>query len=65
MEVEKSLWEKGIRKDASTKGLGSCNRVEGEVYAKKRESILIVEGGKRGGIGICRESAKKRVYLTF
>ena len=65
MEVEKSLWEKGVRKDASVKGLGSCDRVKRRVCAKKGESVLVVKEGKREGTGICRGSAKKRVYLTF
>jgi len=63
--VEKSLWENGVRKDASAKGLGSCDRVKRRVCAKKGESVLIVKGRKRRGTGICRRSAKKGVYLTF
>jgi len=53
------------RMDASVKGLGSCDRVKRRVCVKKGESVLIVKGRKRRGIGICRGSAKKRVYLTF
>jgi len=32
---------------------------------KKGEGVFIVEGRKRGGIGICGGPTKKRVYLTF
>jgi len=47
------------------KGLGSCYRVEEEIYAKKEESIFAVKGRKRGSTGICREPIKKRVHLTL
>jgi len=65
LEVEESLWEKGVGKDASAKGLGSCNRVEGRVYPKEREGILIVKRRKRGGTSICRGSAKEGIYSTI
>jgi len=65
LEVEKGLCEKGVRKDASIKGLEPCDRVEREVCAKKGESILIIKGEKRGDTGICRGSAKKGIYSTF
>jgi len=46
LEVEEGLWEKRIRKDASAKGLGSGDRVEGRVYTKERKGIFIVERRK-------------------
>jgi len=65
LEVEESLWEKGIGKDASAKGLGSCNRVEERVYSEEREGILVVKRGKRGDTSICRGSAKEGIYSTI
>jgi len=63
--MEKSIWEKRVRKNTGTKDLESCNRAKREVCAEKEESILIVERRKREGTGICGEPIKKRVYLTF
>ena len=65
MEIEKSIWEEGVREDASAKGLGSCNRVKRGVCVKKGEGVFIVKGRERGGTGICGEPTKKRVYPTF
>jgi len=65
LEIEKSIWEERVRKDASVKGLGSCNRVKRGVCAKKEESVFIVKERERGGIGICGGPTKKRVYPTF
>ena len=44
--MEEGLWEKRIRKDASAKGLGSGDRVEGRVYTEERKGIFIVERRK-------------------
>ena len=65
MEVEKGLWEKGVRKDASAKGLGPRNRVKRRVYAKKGEGVFFVKRGKRGGASICGGSVEKGIYSTF
>jgi len=61
LEVKESLWEKRVRKNASTKGLGSCDRIERGVYTKERESIFVVKRGKGGSASICRRSTAKRV----
>ena len=63
--MEKSIWEEKVRKNASVKGLGSCDRVKRGVCAKKGKGVFIVEERERRGTGICRELTKKRVYLTF
>ena len=63
--MEKSIWEERVRKNASAKGLGSCNRVKREVCAKKGKGIFIVKERERGGTGICGGPTKKRVYPTF
>jgi len=62
LEVEKGLWKKGVRKNASAKGLGPRNRVERGVYAKERESVFLVKRRKRGSASICGRSIAKRVY---
>jgi len=63
--MEKSIWEKRVGEDASTKGLGPCDRVKRGVYAKKGEGVFIVERRERGGTSICGGPTKKRVYPTF
>jgi len=65
LEVEKGLWKKGVRKDASAKGLGLCDRVERGVYAKERESVFIVKRGKRESTSICGGSVVKRVHSSL
>jgi len=62
LEVEKGLWKKRVRKDASAKGLGPHDRVERGVYAKERESVFVVERGERGSTSICGGSIAKRVH---
>jgi len=63
--VEEALWKKGVRKNASAKGVGPCNRVERGVYAKKRESVFLVKRGKRGSAIICGRSIAKRVHSSL
>ena len=63
--MEKSIWKERVRKNASAKGLGLCNRVKRGVCAKKGEGVFIVERRERGDIGICGGPTKKRVYSTF
>ena len=47
--MDKGVWEEAVRKDAHKKIMGSCDRVEGRVYAIKKESIPFVE--RREGRG--------------
>jgi len=65
LEIEKSIWEEKVGKNASAKGPGLCDRVKRGVCAKKEKGVFIVEGKERGGTGICGGPTKKRVYLTF
>jgi len=65
LKVKKSIWEERVRKNASVKGLGLCNRVKRGVCAKKGEGVFIIKGREKGDIGICEGPTKKRVYLTF
>jgi len=65
LEVEESIWKKGVGKDASTKDLGPCHRIKGGIYAKKGESILAIERGKGGSTNICRRPVEEGIYLTL
>ena len=65
MKVEKSLWKKRIRKNASAKGLGPRDRVERGIYAKERESIFVIEREERGSTSICGGSIAKRVHPSL
>ena len=63
--MEESIWKERVREDASVKGLGPCNRIERRLRAVKREGVLIVKGGERGGTSICGRSVEKGIYSTF
>ena len=65
MEVEESIWKKGVRKDAGMKDLGPCHRIKGGIYAKKGESIFTIKRGKRGSTGICGRPVEEEIYLTL
>jgi len=51
--VKESIWKERVGKNASMKGLGSRSRVKERIYTKKKEGLLIVKKGKRGGASIC------------
>jgi len=63
--VEEGIWKERLRKDASVKGLGSCYRVKGGIYAKKGKSVFAVKGRERRNTSICRGPIKKRVHSTL
>jgi len=63
--VEKSIWKKEVKKNASAKDLGPCHRIERGVCTKKGKGILLVKGGKGGSTGICGGSVEERIHLTF
>jgi len=65
LEVEEDLWEKRIRKNASAKGLGSCNRVKGRVYTEERKGVFIVKRREGGSASIRGRSTAKRVHLPL
>ena len=65
MEVEKSIWEKGVGEDTSTKGLGPHHRIERRVHVKEGEGIFTVERRKRRGTSIYGGSIKERIHLTL
>jgi len=62
LKVEKSLWEKRVRKNASAKGLGSRDRIERGIYTKERESVFVVKRGKGGSTSIRGRLTAKRVH---
>ena len=47
MEVEKGLQKKEVGKNTSIKGLGSCDRVERKVCAKKGEVYSLSKEKKK------------------
>jgi len=47
------------------KDLGPCYRIKGGIYAKKEESILTIERGKRGNTDICGRPVEKGIYPTL
>ena len=63
--MEKNVWKKGVRENASVKDLGPCHRIEREVHTEKGKGVLLVEGGKDRSTGICGESVEKRIHPTF
>jgi len=40
--VNQSLWQEIVREDAHIENLGSCNRYEGRVYARKGKVYLLL-----------------------
>ena len=40
--MEESIWKKGVRKDASTKGLGSCYRVEEGIHITNGHLLFVI-----------------------
>ena len=65
MEVGEGIWKKEVRKNASTKNLGPCHRVEERIYTKKEKGILTVKRGKGRSTSICRGPIKKRIHPTL
>ena len=45
--------------------MGSCDRVEGGVYAEKGKSVSIVKRGKREDEGVHQRAVEKRIYLAI
>jgi len=65
LEVGEGIQKKEVGKNASTKNLGPCHRVEERIYTKKEKGVLTVQGEKGRGASICRRPAKERIYLPF
>jgi len=63
--VEESLWEKGIRKNASIKGLESCDRVERRVYTEEGKGVFIVKRRERESASVRRRLTVERVHSAL
>jgi len=63
--MKKSLWKKRVRKNASAKSLGPCDRAKGRIYTEEGKGIFIVQRRKRRGASIHRRSTVKRVHSTL
>ena len=63
--MDKGVQKEVVRKDAHKKIMGSCNRGEGEVYAKERESLPFVQRRERGGQRICKGTVEEELYLAI
>ena len=60
--MDKSIWEEAVGKNANKKIVGSCNRCEEEVYAKKEEGVPIVKRRERGSERICERTVAEGLY---
>jgi len=60
--MDKGAQEEAVRKDVHEKIMRSCDRGEGRVYAKKRESVPFVKRRKRGGQRIREGVIEEGVY---
>ena len=65
LEVEESIWEERVGKNASTKSLGPRNRIKGGIYTKEGKGIFVIKGRKGGSASVHGRSTMKRVYLTL
>jgi len=65
LEVEEGLWEKGIRKNASMKGLGSRDRVERRIYTEEEKGVFIIKRRKGGCASVHGRSTAERVHSTL
>jgi len=65
LEVEESIWEERVGKNASTKSLGPRNRIKGGIYTKEGKGIFVIKGRKGGSASIRRRPTAKRVYSTL
>ena len=63
--MDKGFQKEAVGKDAHEKIVRSCDRCEGGVHAKKRESIPFVKRRKRGGERVCKGAIKERIHLAI
>ena len=65
--VEVNVYYKGHvdREDAYKKVVGSCDRRERGVYAKKRKSIPFVERRERGDKRVCERTVEEGLHLAI
>ena len=63
--MDKSSCEEIVREDAQKEAVGSCDRHERGVYAKKRKSVSFVERRERGSERVCEGAAEEELYLAI
>ena len=63
--MDQSVWKEAVRADIHIKNLGSCNRYERRVCAKKEKSVFTVKGRKRGSTGVYTRITEEGIYSTF
>jgi len=62
--VDKGVWKEAVGENAHEETVGSCDRLERGIYAKKRKSVSFVERRKRGSIRVCEGAAEEGLYLA-
>ena len=45
--MKKSIWKERVRKNASVKSLGPCDRAKRGVYTQEGQSIFTIKGKKK------------------
>jgi len=63
--VPKRFWKKRVRKNASAKSLGPCDRVKRRIYTEERKGVFIIQREKGGSASIRGRSTAKRVHSTL
>ena len=62
--MDQGIQERTIRENADEEGVGSCDRCERRVYAKKGKGLPTVERRKRGDKRIYLGTVKEGVHLA-
>ena len=60
--MDPCLWKEDKQMDAHKKTLGSCNRDEEKICAKKEKGVFIVEGRKRRSVRVYLRTIEEEVY---
>ena len=63
--VDKGVWKEAVRENAHEKIVGSCDRCEGGVYAKERESVPFIERRERGSERVYKGTAEKGLHSAI
>ena len=62
--MNQGVQEKTIKENADEKDVGSCDRCERRVYAKKRKGLPTIEKRKRRYKGIYLGAVEEGIYLA-
>ena len=63
--MDKGVWKEVVGEDAHQKVVGSCNRNERRIRAKKEEGVPIVKGRKRRSKRVCEGTTEKGIYSAI